>query len=204
LPVWDHWYELVVGVNTLRQGDLFRNLLVYSFPQDMQIPAALPAPGTRITGVEVEWGHGDWIILSASCDVDRRTGLYPHVVVGRVLPVGPESLGSPDEREQKHRFEVIRKGLDPSKFLLPECPTATPALAQSIVQYRVHLTMPADYLRRNCTGERLRLRHPLREVFGNWVGTNISRVGPENDLLIPPLRGVGTGAANILSATESE
>ena len=204
MPVWEHWYELVVGVNTLRQGDLFRNLLVYSFPQDMQIPTALPAPGTRITGVEVEWGHGDWIIMSASCDVERPENVYPYVVLGRVVPSTPDVLGTKSEKEHNERIEVIKKGLEPGRFMLAECLVAAPPFPQSLVQYRVHLTMPASYLRRNCAGQRLRLRHPFRESFGNWVGANISRVGPETETLIPEIPGVRTWPIHTLRAADAD
>src|SRR5206468_10044413 len=130
--------------------------------------------------VTPEWGVGDWIIMSASCDVDRPQG-YPHVLLGRVLPATPENFGLRDEgKEFQKRVEVVRKGLDPSKFLLAEHPGVSPAFPLSVVQFRVHVTMPIDYLRRSAVGRRLRLRHPFRESFGNWVGANMSRVGPEH------------------------
>jgi hypothetical protein len=63
--------------------------------------------------------------------------------------------------------------------------------------------LPAAYLLRHCHDGRLRLRHPFRESFGNWVGASISRVGPEDETLIPDT-GVVIFAAHILKATESE
>ena len=41
------------------------------------------------------------------------------------------------------------------------------------------------YLRRACGGKRLRLVSPHREAFGNWVASNFSRVGVEDDAQIP-------------------
>jgi hypothetical protein len=203
VEVWDHWYVPLVGDQTLRQGDIFRDLLIYSFPQDLPVPAARPAPGASIP-VDVEWARGDWIIMSASCDVDRPARFYPQVVLGRVLPATPVTLGTHGDKEYAERIEVLKKGLEPTRFMLAQCPPATPPLPLSVVQYRVHVTMPADYLRRNCEAERLRLRHPIREVFGSWVGANIARVGPEDHILIPPNPDVRTWPVHVLKASDAD
>jgi hypothetical protein len=203
VKVWDHWYVQIVGDQTLRQGDIFRALLVYTLPQDLPVPAAPPAPGSRIP-VDVAWARGDWIIMSASCDVDRPATVYPQVVLGRVVPATPVVLGTHSEKEYAERIEVIKKGLEPTRFMLAECPLTTPPFPPSVVQYRVHLTMPSDYLRRNCAGERLRLRHPIREVFGSWVGANIARVGPEDHVLIPANPNVRTWPVHVLRAADAE
>lgn len=203
MPVWDHWYEPVEGNDTLRQGDIFRGLLVYTLPQDLPAPDTPPAPGSRIP-VDVVWARGDWIIMSASCDVDRPADVYPHVVLGRVLPPTRDVLGTKSDKEHNERIEVIKKGLEPGRFMLSECPSAAPPFPQSVVQYRVHLTMPSSYLRRNCAGQRLRLRSPFRESFGNWVGANISRVGPETHTLIPGNPAVQTWPIHTLRAADAE
>ncbi len=203
MEVWDHWYLPVVGDQPLRQGDIFRDLVVYTLPQNLQVLDNPPEPGSgsRIP-VEAEWSRGDWIIMSASCDVDRPAATYPHVVLGRVLPATPAVLGTGGEKDYRERLEVLKKGLEPARFLLAECPPAAPPFPMSVVQYRVHVTMPADYLRRNCAAERLRLRHPIREVFGTWVGTNIMRVGPEDYMNIPT-SGARTWPAHTLKANEA-
>ena len=194
----EHWYEIPVGPE-LRQGDILRRLLVMWLPQELPVLEHVPEDGEP--PVKPEWVVGDWIVMSASCDVDRGAQSYPHALVGRVLPATLETFGARTEKEFKERAEVVRKGLDPSKFLLPEHPGAAPPFPVSIVQYRVHVTMPADYLRRSSVGRRLRLKHPFRETFGAWVGSNMSRVGPENSTLIPGF-GVTTWPKDVLRASE--
>lgn len=198
LPIHDSWYEIPDGP-ALRQGDIFRRLLVLWLPQELPLFDKV-RPEQKLP-VEPEWDIGDWIVMSASCDVDRPNG-YPHVLLGRVLPAIPQNFGLQDDgKEFQRRLEVVRKSLDPSRFLLAEHPRAEPPFPLSIVQFRVHVTMPIDYLRRAPVGGRLRLRHPLRESFGNWVGANISRVGPENAVLIPGF-GIATWPTDVLRAAE--
>jgi hypothetical protein len=107
------------------------------------------------------------------------------------------------EKDFKERCEVLRKGLEPTKFLLPAHPEVNPPFPLSIVQYRIHVTMPSDYVRRKCDGLRLRLKHPFRETFGAWLAGNIGRVGPETSTLIPRFTAT-TVPAHILKANEGE
>jgi hypothetical protein len=200
---WDDWYEIVDGNTDLRQGDIFRNLLVFWFPPDLPVIEP-PKSDEEKLSLQVEWSQEDWIIMSASCDVARPV-TYPNVILGQIYPVTHKNLGTKEgqEKDAAQRQEVIRRGQDPGKFLLAECPLAVPAFPRPFVHYKSHVTLPAGYLLRNCRDERLRLRHPFRESFGNWVGTNISRVGPEDETIIPAT-GVVIFAAHILRATESE
>ena len=178
----EHWYEFPV-TSALRQGDIFRRLLVMWLPQDLE-GAVDPPDNAQMLPVTCEWAAGDWIVMSASCDVDREANSYPQVMLGRVLPATLDNFKVKTMKDFNERAEVVRKGLEPTKFLLPEHPAATPVFPLSFVQYRIHVTMPADYLRRKGQG-RLRLKHPLRETFGTWVAGNIGRVGPETATLIP-------------------
>jgi len=180
--IHEHWYDIPAGPE-LRQGDIVRGLLVMWFPQNLRIDAPPATDDAKIT-VTPEWAVSDWIVMSASCDVDRDATSYPQVLLGRVLPATLANFGVKTEKEFRERAEVVRKGLEPTKFLLPEHPALQPPFALSIVTYRVHATMPADYVRQNGK-ERLRLKHPFRESFGAWVASNIGRVGPETPTLIP-------------------
>jgi hypothetical protein len=200
INIHDYWYDIPVGPE-LRQGDIFRRLLVMWFPQDLPVGMDLPRDAEELT-VKPEWAVGDWIVLSASCDVDRNAQSYPQAILGRVLPVDLETFGAKTEKELMERTEVVRKGLEPTKFLLPEHPGTQPPFPLSIVTYRVHHTMPTDYLRRNSAGRRLRLKHPFRESFGTWVAANIGRVGPETSTLIPEF--IKTYPAHTLKANRED
>jgi hypothetical protein len=78
------------------------------FPQDLPV-AERPADNAEVT-VTPEWTVADWIVMSASCDVDRETKSYPHVLLGHVLPVSTENFGVKTEKERDERAEVVRKG----------------------------------------------------------------------------------------------
>lgn len=61
---WEHWYE-VVSDNTLRQGDIFRDITV-GWLHEATEPVSVDTP---LESVEpsVQLDRGDFIILSASC-----------------------------------------------------------------------------------------------------------------------------------------
>jgi hypothetical protein len=180
-PFWEEWYEIVED-SRLRQGDIVRNLVAFALPQSLQVLRKIPSPNQHLP---VEGILGDWIIMSASCDVAHTSKKYPYILVGRVLEATSEKLGGAKGKKLQSVIEVIRKGWDPGKFLLAECPNVDPHFPRSFAQFRPHLTLPHEYLGRACVGKRLRLRSPFRESFGNWVGNNFSRVGIEEGAEIP-------------------
>ncbi len=171
------WYE-TVDDTSLRQGDIFVDLVCYWLSKDLE--PENPAPSvTRATGT--------WIVAQASCDMEAR-GLE-RVVVLEVLPASRRTLriaeNAPD-KELKKRLEVIRRGAYPRRFLIPDRPTGRVTIPMSVVAWDNLATLPAEYLRRHfCDGPRLRLKSPLREMFGNWVGARFCAVGPEDEAVIP-------------------
>jgi hypothetical protein len=177
----DAWYELVDGTE-LRQGDLFRDLLVVDLPPDLPLIKGDPPDELAL---KAQFRRGTFIVLTASCDLDNRR------VQGTLLAAAPEAteavVGASGDKEYRQRLEVVRRGLDPSKFLLSDCPLTEPPLPLSIVFFRQQHFLPIGYLEANCTGPRLRLRPPFREQFGNWVGARFANVGVENPDQIPPI-----------------
>ncbi len=174
----EHWYEIVED-DSLRQGDVFRDLIAYWPPDDLECFEAEP-PSTFQPVFKFE--RGDFIIASASCDLDQPG--YPYAILARVLPASSENLKATG-KELEQKLEVIRLGLLPVSFLLAPYKSIEPSFPLSIVQHKVHALLPTAYVRRCCSRKRLRLRHPLREKFGNWVGSSFSRVGPEDQTQIP-------------------
>ncbi len=171
------WYE-TVDDTTLRQGDIFVDLVCYWLASDLEPEGPAPA---------VEKATGTWIVAQASCDMEAR-GLR-RVVVLQVLPASRQTLriaeNAPD-KELKKRLEVIRRGAYPRRFLIPERSKGRVKIPMSVVVWDNLATLPTEYLRRHyCGTPRLRLRSPLREMFGNWVGARFSAVGPENEAVIP-------------------
>ena len=156
-----------------------------------------PLPVGEIPQGYAQLSHdrGDYIVASASCDVGQDG--YPYALLARVVPATESSLKAKD-KELRTKLEVLRNGLVPSQFLLSPCDFINPSFPLSIAQHKVHVLLPVAYLAKCCTGKRLRLRHPLREKFGNWVGTCFSRVGPEDPSQIP--QGVKIFPGHVLAA----
>ena len=169
------WYDVTTD-NSLRQGDQFRGLRVF-----WGHPELRTAP--RSSGDElVKELVGDFIVASASCDV-AQSG-YPYVLLLRVVEATTAALKVNTEDERIKKLEVMRLGLVPSQYLLAASPRTTPAFPLSFVQHKVHALVPVDYLQSCASAPRLRLRHPHRERFGGWVGSNFARVGPEDGELL--------------------
>ena len=196
--VWNHWYD-VVDDDSLRQGDIFTKLIVPLLPDNLE-PLS-PDIVQSDSPLDIQWKDGDWIVFSASCDLDVARNV-PFALLGRVLPM-EDALGSGNARNQRQKAELIRRGLMPSKFRLAEHLEMTPAFPDSVVDYRVHVTMPVLFLRRACKGPRLRLKSPFREQFGNWVGSNISRVGIDDHMQIER-DNAGVSDARLLEMVQSE
>lgn len=167
------WYQ-VVDDDSLRQGDLFRGLVAYW----------AKAPAGDGTEVEVGTVSGDFIIVSASCDVDQKG--YDYVLLNRVYAADETNLGLKGDDLQK-AIEVIRRGLHPARFLLSSTESINPSLPLSFVTSKQHTLLSIQYLRSKCVGPRLRLRSPLREAFGSWVAACFGRVGIELSAQIPRL-----------------
>lgn len=195
MPHTAHWYEIAEGPR-LRQGDILRALpLLYFDDELLRIAGGIADAAARGSAegleVPVKCIAGDWILLDASCDIDQadgRTAGLSQVLIARVVPAEPQFLQANGEKETRERREALRQGLAPSKFLLAECSAIDPAFPLSYVEYRQRFTVPHAYATAAAqrSGRRLRLKHPWREKFGNWVGSAISRVGPEDEALIPP------------------
>jgi hypothetical protein len=170
----DHWYDAIRGP-TLRQGDIFRQIAVYWLPEQ------LPGPGNE-SSAKLLFKTGDWIVLDASCDLEQKK--CSNVLLAPVYEATRENLKCGTDKEWRERLEVVRRGLYQTRFLLAEWPRAQPTLPYSFVDSTWHVLMPLTHLEA-VEGQRIRLRSPLREQFGNWVGTCFSRVGPENETQIP-------------------
>lgn len=173
------WYE-TIDDDSLRQGDIFRGFVGYWLPDDL--PVLDPANGNAMGNVAAQYERGDWIVLSASCDIQpgRAGGPVQQVLMGHLYECVAENLnGAKSDKDVRERIEVLRRGLDPMRFLLPEH-RAEPRLPLSFAVFRVHVALPLGYVRRNCIGPRLRLKPPHRENFGAWAGQCLGRVGIED------------------------
>jgi hypothetical protein len=191
------WYE-VVNDKSLRQGDIFITLYAFWLPPGIKPPTK---PGEKFE-VTVEYELADWIILSASCDIDRiKEG---HVLFARVFQASDKYLKVKTDTERRERLEVLRRGFDPQRFLLAEH-TGKPELPISFVGYRTQVLLPVDYVLEYCKGDRLRMRPPHREKFGAWAGANLGRVGIEDaDQIGLPGKVPYIGSAQVLRSVAPE
>ena len=187
---WASWYDIVTDAS-LRQGDIFRNMIAFWLPQNLPKFDADPQEGEAIEANPI-FARADWIILSASCDVDRSTPF--HVLFARVIEASQTNLKAETAKVHKEKLEVLRQGYDPARFLLARNDDASPPFPQSFVEYRVQAFLPGEYVRRHCDEPRLRLKSPFREKFGNWAGASLSRVGIEDAIQIPRVAGFSASA----------
>ena len=168
-----HWYDVVAG-DSLRQGDILRGAAgawIASLPE------------TEDSAPVVERARGDWIVATASCDLEQRT--VSNVLLCQLLPASIKTLREKTDKDLAIRLEVLRRGLEITKFLLAESTDLTPEFPRSVVIFRTQVLLPATYIRSLCVGPRLRLKHPHRERFGAWIGGCFSRIGVEDDASIP-------------------
>lgn len=196
------WYEVVTN-DTLRQGDLLLSLLIAWLPDDLRVEGEESA--SHFAGVDLQYERGDWIILSASCDIQpgRKGASQQQVLLAKVYPCSPDHLANvKNDKELRVRVEVLRRGLDLQRFLLAH--STEPRFPLSFVAYRTQLTVPIAYVRRCCSKPRLRLRSPHRESFGNWAGANLARVGIEDDAQIRYEKGGALFPEQVLRANSEE
>lgn len=173
----EHWYD-VVTETSLRQGDIIQDIRSFWLADRLDEDDTDTPP--------VEYRRGNWIIAQASCDLD--TARSSQAIVLQVMEASREifKLEGAPEKEFKKRLEVLRKGLSPRAFLLPEQTEGPALLPISFVPWDFVITLPTKYIQQVVEDvPRLRLKHPFREQFGNWLGQRISAVGPENEGLIP-------------------
>jgi len=185
------WYEVVDG-STLRQGDIVRGLVVPALDESIghRLDEIARQEGETELVLPLVYTRADWIVLDASCDVDygpKRSPALSHVLIARVVPADGEGLGTQVLKELAERQEMLRQSIAYNKFLLSTYGDIDPPFPLSYAEYRFRYAVPHAYLVAFVTacGPRLRLRHPIRERFGNWVGAAISRVGVEDAATIP-------------------
>lgn len=193
------WYELVSD-DSLRQGDIFRDLTIPIIPEDLPL---LTEPDSRTdVRIDIQWKTDTFIVFTASCDLEKGRAIR-YALIGRIVELEAALPSTDKSRDRRKKAEVLRRGLMPSKFRLASFDKIQPYFPDSVVDYRVHFTVPVEYLRQACQGQRLRLRPPFRESFGNWVGANISRVGIEDEDQIPPDR-VGMSESALLELVDAD
>ena len=173
-PYEREWYE-VVDDDSLRQGDVLRQLTAFWFTPDLDPEQVEPPSGYDVLDV---------IVATPSCDLHQRR--VDNVIVMRVFESTPAHLRAQNEDQYPVYFEVHRQGLVSHRFMLPDTALTEPAFPFSIVEGRQLFALPFLYVQRHASSSpHLRLRPPLREKFGNWVGGRFSDVGPEDAAGIP-------------------
>lgn len=185
IEYWEHWYE-VSDDGSLRQGDVLRDLVCYRLSEALRPPAGDSDPKENAEADVVEWIRRDWVILTPSCDLQQ--GRVPGVILAEVHEVTRTFLGySETAKEYNTHVEVIRRGRDPTKFLLPEHPNLVVQFPLSVILLRNLVFMPPGYLEGPARAPHIRLRHPYREKLANTFAALLSDVGPEDAGNIPRL-----------------
>jgi len=68
--------------------------------------------------VEPEYKNDDWIVLTASCDMENNP--KAQVLLGRVFEANQANLKAPNDTQFKERLEVLKRGQYPNRHLLAE------------------------------------------------------------------------------------
>ena len=170
----NHWYEVVTD-GTLRQGEILQDLKVPVLADDCDLTASAEKARCILKGPT-------WIVMSPSCDLEHTK--IPRVLVAECVQVETD-LNLPEGKTRGKILEALRRGVMHDKFLLPDT-SLGPGLKLSVASNRNIAAVPTASLKAFVEGRtRLRLRHPYREQFGNWCGSWVSRVGPEDVGEIP-------------------
>ena len=191
MPENPDWYEL--RPSGLRQGDIFRAMVGYILLPNVTISQP---PDDTVKDLLEHW-RGDWIVLTPSCDAETGR-LRSNILLAKILPATPEVLKVAGA-DFKRRLEVMRQGKLNGRRLLPAAPHADPLFPLSVVECRLQGFAPRERLSEYDPGLRLRLKSPMREQFGNFVGQGFSDVGLEKQLEMDPFAGIGY--AEILEAS---
>lgn len=166
-----HWFEVVRDVS-LRQGDIFQHCTGFWLPEDYGADSQT-----------VSEASGTWSILNASCDLDHKKMLG--VLLAKVDEASATTLKAREGEELQKRLEAIRRGHLWRLFMLPQYEGEV-SLPLSVVSFQQQILIPQRMVEEwAARGPRLRLRHPYREQFGNWVAARFGAVGPEDEGNIP-------------------
>lgn len=197
---WPEWYEVVTDAS-FRQGDVLQNL--WTFWIDEDVPQFDETQGPTAGSLpKAAFGRGNWIVASASCDLQNRA---QSILLCHLLSATPANVLAENDKVMLDRLELMKRGLVPSRFLLPAAPTADPPLSASVVAFTSSIVLPLSYVRdRVRERARLRLRSPFRESFGNWLGGRISSVGIEDGDRLPPFRRAPTSEKHVLEADDAQ
>ncbi len=163
------WYSGVTPTSSLTQGDQIWDLEL------------LEAHTDALGSMSVDRLRLDLIILTQSCDLEHRkvdrlltSPMYP---LGDWLRINPADL---------FRLEDIRRGYDPSLYLLPGWPSAQIEAAHPdrIIDLSDLRVIPLVTVRTAMTTgvPRLALSSPAREHFSQAVARTFMRVGLPIDI----------------------
>lgn len=187
------WYEVVSG-DSIRQGDVYRDLAIVRLADDITREAI------ESEQVQVTVSNGTVIVLSPSCDLEQNR-VETGVLVARVWPASEQMLGATKRSDYRKRLELLRQDGYAPRFLLPATDACAPPFPWSFVEWRQPYFLPKPYLQSLSSTPRLRLNHPFREKFGGWAGARLSEVGIEAAHTLKRFISIG-GAGDVLEARE--
>jgi hypothetical protein len=172
------WYRAADSATPVAQGDQFWGLDLFD--------AHVDGAGT----VTVDRLRANLIVITQSCDLEhekvRNVLAAPLYALSDWLQVNPDDLA---------RLEDIRRGYDPSLYLLPTWPDATvaPARSDRVVDLGDPRIIPFAILRSALDAgiDRVSLSSPAREHFSQAVARSFMRVGLPADIPSFSLKRIG-------------
>ena len=160
------WWLLRSASEPLQQGDL--------------LPSFVRKQASERDGKAVVLSKtGDYIVITQSCDLENRKVAL--VLLAPTFSLSDWLFNNPEDFSQ---LENIRKGAEPTLYLLPSDITLSPLLQEDrVVDLRQVLGAPlSDVLAAGGTPGRVGLASPFLEHFSQAVARSFMRVGLPEDV----------------------
>lgn len=173
------WYQLAIGEEEIKQGDILENCPVFELPADL---AAITKDKLKVT-TTVQWKAQDVIIMSQSCDIVKGREKLTEILLCAIWKCSELTEGY---LASSVGMEEARRGNLPGFHVLGECSLPEFHREIRVVDFRRVYSLPLPFVRRLATevGKRIRLLPPYREQLAQAFARYFMRVGLPTD--IPP------------------
>lgn len=173
------WYQLAIGEEEIKQGDILEDCPVFQLPADL---ADLTKDQLKITA-KGEWRDQDVIIMSQSCDMVKGREKLTDILLCAVWKRSELTEGY---LASNVGMEDARRGNLPGFHVLGECALPDFYREVRVVDFRRVYSLPLPFVRKLVTEteQRIRLLPPYREQLAQAFARYFMRVGLPTD--IPP------------------
>lgn len=175
------WY-VVVGDDTLEQGDIISDCPVFVVPSDLDVDG-LEGDGAADSPLSVPFDYQrcNVIVMSQTCDLVKERPKTKEVLL---CPLNKRSDYEAGGMTSHDKWENARKGRFPAYHVINGCDHTGHESEPLMVNFREALALPLDFLRNLASRreERVRLLPPYREHLSQAFARFFMRVGLPVDI----------------------